>query len=479
MGRKIAISVNTVMALTLAFLLVLMVNYLSGRHYFRTDLSRARHYQLSEKTLNLLAGLTNPVNVIVFFQPQQELYDDVDNLLKEYAYASSLIQVEKVDPDRDLARTEELTRKYHVDQPNVVVFETAEQARFVTANDIMEYDYSQVPYGQMPEKVAFRGEEAFSSAIYGITQQHKPIVYFLQGHGERDVNNFSRSAGFSDIARAIQQDNIEIRNLLLGKEQRIPDDCDALVIAGPENSISEPELNLIRAYLDQKGRMMVMLDAMTKTGLEPLLVQWGVRVSEDVVLDLSRTLTGRELFINEYGPHPITRRLAGETSIFYLPRSVEPLNPADQTADSPDKPRVISLAACSAAGWAETDLIRKPMKYDAGIDRPGPVSVAVASEKGPIPGMAVQIPPTRLVVFGDSDFASNAGLSGGNSDFFLNALNWLLEREQLLGISAKPVEQNRLIMTQADLRMLFWGVVAGLPGLVALVGIWVWFRRRV
>ena len=476
--RKFAISVNTLVALGLAVLLALMVNYLSYRHHVRLDWSRSRFYSLSDKTLGLLSGLTNRIDVIVFFQPGHDVYEDIHNLLKEYEYASPLLSVEWVDPDRDLARTEELMRKYQVEQANVVVFDAAGRSKYVTARDLADYDYTPVQFGQSPERVMFKGEQAFSSAIQSITESRRPVVYFLQGHGERDVDSFNRAAGYSSLSQEIKRDNVDVRKLTLGEAQAIPADCDALVIAGPEKRISEQELNLIRDYLQQKGRLLVMLDAMTQTGLEPLLADWGIRLADDVVVDATRTLSGRELFITKYGPHPITSKLKSETSILYLPRSVEPALSAEEAGGAPDKPRVMPLAASSDAGWAESDLAQNPMKFDAGVDRPGPVSVAVAAERGPVPGIDVQIRPTRVVVFGDSDFASNAALTGGNADFFLSALNWLLERSELMAISPKPVEQNRLTLTEVQIRMLHWVVVVVLPLLVALAGVLVWLRRR-
>lgn len=476
--RKVAVGLNAAAELLLAGLLVLMVNYLSFRHYYRTDWSRSGYYTLSEKTLSLLKSLTNTVDVVVFFQPKQEIYEDVDNLLKEYAYASKLIRVERVDPDRDLARTEELSRKYKVDQANVVVFDYGGRGRYVKASDIVEYDYSPMTIGERPQKVAFKGEQAFSSAIQSVTQARRPVVYFLEGHGERDIKNYSRSGGCSSIAQEIERDNIDVRKLVLGEQQAIPEDCDALVIAGPQKPVSEPELNLIRRYLEQKGRLLVLLDAMSQVGLEPILSDWGVRLADDVVIDATRTLTGRELFVTKYGVHPITAKLRNITSIFYLPRSVEPAAGPDEAGESADKPHVIPLAQSSEAGWAETDLAQDPMKYDPEADREGPVSVAVAVEKGPVPGIDVQIRPTRLVVFGDSDFVSNGAMTGGNADLFLSALNWLLEREELMGIAPKPVEQIRLVMNRFELSLLFWTVVCVLPGIMAAAGGLVWLRRR-
>ncbi|MBU1693365.1 MAG: GldG family protein [Verrucomicrobia bacterium] len=475
--RRTILRANTAVALALAATLGLMFNYLSYRHYGRLDWSRGRYFTLSEKTRSLLAGLTGSVDVVVFLQPHQELFEDVHQLLREYEYASPQIHVERVDPDRDLARTEELMRRYEVSEPNVIVFDSGGRRKYVRAAEIAEYDYTALQYGRSPERVAFKGEQAFSSAIYSITQIRKPTVYFLQGHGERDIESFERGLGYAAIAEFIRRDHAEVKPLVLGPNPVVPDDASALVVAGPQKALAPAELDVLRDYLERQGRLLLLLDAATTTGLEPLLEKWGVRIGDDVVLDATRTLTGRELFITEYEPHPITRRLNGLSTVLYLPRSVEPLD-GEPVGEPVDRPAVTALALCSESGWAETDRLENPMRYDPERDRPGPVPVAVAVEKGPLPGIDVQIRPTRLVIIGDSDFVANGVMTGANADFFLSALNWLLEREELMAIAAKPVEDNRLIMTATQLRTLFWIVMAGLPALPALLGTLVWWRRR-
>jgi len=458
-----------------------MVNYLSFRHFYRKDLSRTQLYTLSDKTLSILNSLTDTVNVIVFFQPAQEIYDEVENLIKEYKAATDRLHVEWVDPDRDLARAEELAKKYDVNVPNVVVFECRGRKKYVTADDIAEYDYSMVGLGHAPRKVAFKGEQAFSSAIYSVVSGKRPKVYFLMGHGERGIFDYDPQKGFSRITREIQRDNLEVHTLDLTekKQKEIPADCDALVIASPQAPLSDWEVDIIRRYLEDSGRLLILVDAYADTGLEGLLESWGVRLDNDIVLDPTRTLTGREIFITEYGDHPITAKLKGISSIFYTPRSVRPLEPetAGTEKEPTDRPRVTVLARTSSSGWGERNLEDSVARFDPGEDIPGPVSLAVAVERGPA-GEAAGIRPTRLVVFGDADFVSNGALTGGDRDFFMNALNWLLERKDLLAIAPKEYEETRLMMTRRDLAMLFWLVVMVIPGFVAIVGLGVWWRRR-
>jgi hypothetical protein len=342
----------------------------------------------------------------------------------------------------------------------------------------MEKDVSMSELSEGLQNVAFKGEQVFSSAIQGITADSKPVVYFLEGHGERAIGSFDRGVGYSDIAKEIRRDYVDVQTLVLGEAGSIPDDCATLIVAGPERKLFQPEIDVIRRYLEESGRMLILLDASVDTGLEPLLEEWGVRVRNDVVIDETRTLTGRELFISEYGPHSIVRSLRGLTTVMYLPRSIAPLRSAKETVSEADQPRVISLALTSEDGWAETNIERAPMTFDAAQDEQGPVSLAVAVERGPGKAIDVEIRPTRLVVIGDSDFLVNGAGSGGNTDLFLNSLNWLLERETLMAISPKPIEGVRLVLDQRQLNWLFWSVVAGLPGLIAIVGAIVWLRRR-
>ncbi|HEY8240854.1 MAG TPA: GldG family protein [Kiritimatiellia bacterium] len=476
--RRLASGLNTLAAIALACALVAMLNYVSARHYKRFDLSQSKFYELSDKTRSLLASLTGRVDVVVLFQSGQAMYEYVDNLAREYEYASKNIRVERIDPDRDLAKTEEVARRYNAAHANVVVFSFGDRTKFVSAADLQDIDYSAVLEGGQPEMTAFKGEQAFSSAIDEVTRGRVPVVYFLTGHGEGDVEDRDPAAGYSDIRREIEHDNAVVRVLKLGDAQVVPEDADCVVIAGATRRIPQAEVDVLRRYLERSGRLVVLLSGVTDPALEELLGEWGVRAGNDIVVDPSHTLSGQELFLDGYGRHPITKNLKDLTSVFYRPRSVEPAA-SGPDATQADKPQVEALLRSAETAWAETDMDQKPMRFDAARDRKGPLSVAVAVEKGSLANLDVEISPTRLVVFGDSDFVSNfAALSAANADLFLSALNWVLEREELLAIAPKGVQDNRLVMDDVQLRLLFWCVVIGVPGIVAIIGGAVWYRRR-
>jgi ABC-type uncharacterized transport system involved in gliding motility auxiliary subunit len=241
--------------------------------------------------------------------------------------------------------------------------------------------------------------------------------------------------------------------------------------------MSEAEAELIGTWLRQSGRLMILNDAGTVTGLEMLLRNWGVETRNDIVLDPARTMTGREVFVSGYNTkHPITGKLGTTAAIFHLPRSVEP-GLGQSRGD--DRPQVTSLAFSSDSSWSESRPDQSPAKFDENADLRGPVSMAVAVEKGATPGLLdMQIRPTRMVVFGDSGFVSNGGLTGGDTSLFMSSLNWLLSREQLMAIAPKHAADTRLKLTRSDTRRLFWSTVCGIPALAALFGILLWLFRR-
>lgn len=473
--HRLWITLSTGAALLLALIIVLMINYLSFRHYYRADLSRTQLYKLSSKTTGLLESLDKPVDVTVFFQPGNVLYEDIHNLLREYRFHSTRLNIQWIDPDRDIAQTEELAVKYKVTDPNVVVFDCEGRSKYVRADEIANIDGA----SGIERITSFKGEQAFSSAIQGVVQETVPAVYFLTGHGERDITDFDRRTGFSGAAQLIERDNIEVRPLSLSTVKQIPADCGALIVAGASQSMSKSEADIISVWLRRSGRLLILADAGQTSGLEKMLQEWGIRLCSDVVLDPDRTLTGREVFVSAYNRHPVTAKLGTTAAIFHLPRSVEPDNTQPKAA-SADRPQVTPLALSSKNSWSETQPDQVPAKYDAGTeDLPGPISMAVAVEKGDTSGLLdMQIRPSRLIVFGDSGFVSNSGLTGGDASLFMSSLNWLLDREQLMAIAPKEVDDTRLKLTREKVRTLFWSTIGVVPALAALLGTALWFRRR-
>ncbi|MBT8043166.1 MAG: GldG family protein [Kiritimatiellales bacterium] len=475
--KRIAANLNSLFAVILALVVVQMIGFISLRNPLRVNWSGRTYYSLSEKTLNLLDELEYQVVVTVFFQEEHKLYHDVENLLEEYQYHSRNIRVEWVDPLRDLARTEQLANKYGLTEAQVVVFEIGDRSKVVRQADIA--DIMMESGRKQPVYRAFKGEQAFSSALLELMQDEIERVYFLVGHGEHRITDFDQLSGYSKIGTTVMRDNLDVKELMLSGEKQVPEDAAALVIAGPAKTMDSIEVEMIEDYLNRSGRVLVLIDALKETGLEPMLYRWGVGLRQDIVVDPENTLRGSDVHIRRYSDHLISAQM-GSIVQFFLPRSIEPLVLENGKPATEDRPAVFPLAFTSDQSWSETQVGDSTARFDENTgDQRGPFSLGVAIERGASQEMLdVQIKPSRMVVFGDSDFVCNGSMVGGNADLFMNALNWLLDREELMAISPKPIEEVKLSLSRKQLNRMFWINVIGIPAVAMVIGLLVWVRRR-
>ena len=485
--RRLVIGANVLVQIVAVLVLLVMANGLASRHYARFDWTKSGYYKLSEKTRQVLTSLKEPVSVTVFLPESdkreyvEKILDDVRNLLKEFQFhGKNKLHVEYVDPQRDLARAQQLIEQYKLDTADLIIFASGGHHKYVRLDEMIDLDVDRLEGGSTRVKT-FKGEGMFLSAIQTVTEEESPKVDFLTGHGERDPENFDQREGCSELARYIKRDNITVEKWNLLEKQALPDAAGAIVIAGPRTPFTEAELNALEQYLKNKGRLLILLDPRTQTGLETLLQRWDVQVDNDLAVAKGGMLLGTELIIVnalgvDYSPHPITAKLGSVNTSFPYARSVRRAEHAQ--GDGADQPRVTELVRTPSAFWGETDLNTERMEFNAAQDIKGPLPLAVAVETGKPRGVNVDIGVTRLVVVGTSRFVDNNSLSGGNLDFFMNSLNWLLQREQLVAVSPKTPEEFRLDMSSNQQRAVYALVICGMPLAVAMIGIAVWLRRR-
>ena len=481
---KVLTASTTAVAIILALALTLMVNWLGYRHYYRADWTAAKMYTLSDKTLSTLKALHNEVQVIVFMTPQTPLYEDTKELLQRYAAANPKVKLEFIDPDREPLRTQQLAQEFGVSAANTVVFAAEDRKKYVSSDQLAEYDYSGFQMGQQPRMKGFKGEEQFTAAILAVDNPRQPKVCVASGHGEHPLDDFGRS-GLSQFKEALLRDNLQAEAVTLFAGT-VPEGCDVLVIAGPTAPYTEGEKTALRSYLGGGGRLLVLLDPMLggqqqSSGLEPLLQSYGIETRNSVVIDPARRLPFFDLsavYAADFRAHPVTTGLEGLAVLLPVVRSVATVEAAGATSSI--------LLATSEAGWGETNLTRLLASGEAGkddADVPGPVPLAVAAEAKQDEAVdkqgKVTATPWRVVVVGDADFLTNDYLvNAGNRSFALNAVNWLAQRDESLGIAPRQPEQVSLFLSQAQMRAITLISLVGLPGLAMVVGVAVWWRRR-
>jgi len=483
--RRVLISANVFVQILAVLALVVMANWLVSRHYSRFDWTKSGYYKVSGKTQQALGALKEPVKVIVYFRPNpdsdldEKIFQDIRHLLTEFKfYGREKLQIEYVDPDRDMARAKQVAEEYKFNglEPALVIFVSGAKSKYVGKDEMVEMEGG-MEYGSQPRIKAFKAEGAFLSAIQTVTEGETPIVYFLTGHGERDPENFDKRAGYSTLATYIKRDNLKIAKWNWQEQRALPTNANAIVIAGPRTKFSDPEQTALEQYLKNRGRLLVMLDPKTESGLDMFLKKWGVQVDDDLVIRKVITPLGELADVNviatTYARHPVTAKLTDVNTEFPYCRSVR------QSKTEPgrtDQSRVTELATAPASFWGETDPDIEHASFNTNLVD-GPLSLAVAVETGQPRG--VDLGETRMIVIGTASFVDNSALTAGNLDFFMSSLNWLLKREQLLAVGPKVPEEFRLDISPNALKAVYALTIVGLPLLVGIIGLSVWLRRRI
>lgn len=453
---------SSILNAALGVALLCLLAFLSTRYHKRFDWTESSTHSLTEQTHQVLDGLKEDVKVTAFYSgvaapPAREILD-------RYSYASPRFQVTFLDPQAHPGKVKELG----VNESKL-------------GNGLIH-----LALGGESVQVDQLSEEALTNALVKLTRRTKKKVYLLTGHNERaaDGEGADKDQGFKFAREALQNENYVVEPLFLASQKEMPADADVVIIAGPTRPFHPDEHALLDAYMKRGGALLVLLDPRAQTDLYGQLAGWGVDVGDDVVVDQLQGLAGRPqwIFAGEYPHHAITEDLRDPT-LFFMARSVQPKPEAGKAFSA--------LVRSGPQSWADRDLdaFFKDGRAELGPgDMKGPVPLAVAGQldlapkpDGEKPGEE-KLPAAkqaRLVVVGDSDFASNGLIQQfRNRDFFVNSVNWLLGDVEAISVRPNAARASRIELTQDQFLQLRFLSLFVLPEAIAVLGVVVWWRRR-
>ncbi len=416
---------------------------------WRWDMTASKRFSLAPQTTKILGNLDQDV-VIRYFDRKNNLAGSVKDLLDQFPAASSKVSIEMVELDREPAKA----GQYNVKEYGTVV----------------------VSAGAKNEPAKGPKEEEIANAIVKVLKGEAKTIYFMQGHGERDIADTERR-GYSAAKKALEEANYMVKPLsLLAEQSKIPADATMLVIPGATKEFLEPEVAALKAYLLKGGKVLTLITPTTPQSLVKLLEEFGADVSNALVVDISGI--GRLFGTDElmplsvaYESHAITKEMANTATLYPLAGMV-----ATSTGFLPGADFRL-IAKTPSQSWATREVASKQISFQKGRDIEGPVGIAGAGTfKDPT---IVDAAEGRLVVLGSPDVISNAILGfNGNRDLFLNSVAWLSADEDLISIRPRDPEDRRVELTPGQLDMIFYLSVFVLPLGIVLAGFGVWWKRR-
>ena len=431
------------------------VNFLANRYNKSFDTTSNKRYTLSDQTINVAKGLTQDLTISFWDRPDS--FIGAKDLLDRYALLSPRVKVVYQDIDKN---------------------RTAALAANIAARGTIT-----VQTGNKTEQAKSLTEEEITGAMVRALKGGDRVVCFTAGYGDGDINEV-QPEGYAAVKELAEKNNYKTQAVSLIPVPSIPNTCTVLVVGGPKRDYLPTAVDAIKTYVEGGGHAIILLNPPLKfgtsmddnAGLDALLASWGVKTNKDLVLDLSGVGQffgmGPELpVISSYGDHAIVRSLKGMATAFPITRSL--------SVTTSDKATAAPLLSTTDEAVATTDMQSKEIQVDPRTK--GVRTLAVAGEMNTAaPGADTSTSSKgRFVVVGTSGWISNAVLSfNGNRDLFMNMVNWLSSDEDLIAIRPKDPEDRRLNMNASQVSLMFWTSVAGIPALMLLAGISVWWRRR-
>jgi ABC-type uncharacterized transport system involved in gliding motility auxiliary subunit len=484
--RSVQSGTNALLTMIAAFVILGGINFLAVRTPGQIDFTEIKQFSLAPQTKQVLKDLKQPVKALVFAQqpdPQQR------SLLEQYKRQNGeRFSFEFIDPQAQPG----LAEKYKIRTIGEVILETGDRTKTVEGG---------------------LTETNLTPAVASLMRDRKVNAYVVQGHGEIPLSGGKMN--LDGLMGELKKRDFNVNALNLVEQKQIAEDADVLVVPGPKRTFLTSEVKLLSDYLKQGKSMVLMLDPDPEKGdktkgLDSLLKDWGVELDGRLVVDASGS--GQMLglgpaipLVTQYGDHPITKDFSQSPSFYPLSQAVSVKPPS---ADE----QVTELLKTSPQSWAEGDPKQEKLAFDGARDRQGPLSLGVAitrkitpetakvpeakktdpnASASPSPSPSTPTPSAspltnepkreaKLVVIGDSDFATVANPQVLNGDFFLNTVTWLGSGQDDPNLSIRPKEpkDRRIEMSPTTWRTLILVGLGFLPAAGFGSAVYLWWKRR-
>jgi len=470
---------NLVFGVVIVLAIMIFLEMILTRHSTRFDLTEAKKFTLATQSIQAVKALKEPLTLQYLVNPSSPAESQkAKDLMELYTFYSDKVKTEVIDPEKDPQKVQGLTA--------------------VTLNAVY------VRKGEKEtehEKVSPVNENNLTNAILKLTKGGGKVIYFTTGHGEHSTEDSTERDGLGKMKGILEEEGYQVKDLPLVSQEEAPDDALAVVIAGPDKPFLETEVQTLENYMKYGGRIAAFLEPEANTGLSQFLEKdYGIQLGNNWIVEqnpLMRIFGGSPVapIMSVLEPHPIVDAFGGQAQAVMFPivQSVRLAKPL------PDGVTGTEFIKTSDKSWAETDIqgLRQSGKasFDQGSDQLGPIPIAVAvskpaeekvkdateakpAEAAAEPGEEKEKPEARLVVFGDSDFITNKQWMQ-SIDLFMNTINWMAKREDLISIRPKEDSGKPVTITEVQARFVFYSSLVVLPAFVALMGTAICVRKRI
>lgn len=455
---------NAGLYISLVLLALVLVNIISDKLFFRFDLTKDNRYTLSKATKDILRNLDEPITITAYFSENlpadiAKTRQDFKDLLTEYRNVSkNSVMYEFVNPNADEEKEREaMTKGIQPVQINVREKDQMKQQKAFLGAVIQKGEQTEVIPFMQPGTAM---EYALSSGIKKLSTEHKPVIGFLQGHGEPELAAMQQA--MTELMVLYQPKAINLKttpNALEG--------VSTLAVIAPTDSIGPEEFLQMDGFMAKGGRVYVAMNRVEgqlqeqrgnplSTGLEGWLMKKGIVVEENFVIDATCasigvqqqqgffTFTSQVQFpyipiVTKFADHAITKGLeqvvaqfvstvtyTGDSSVH-----VTPLVFTSEKAGTLSAPLYFDIQK----NWSEKDFPLAQLPLGSLFE-----------------GTFGNGTYSKIVVIGDGDFAINGKGQAArqqnpdNINLMVNSIDFLSDDTGLIdlrtkGVTSRPIDQ--------------------------------------
>lgn len=457
--------------------IIIVINLVAGQipeAYRNLDVSSTKIYDISDTTTELLDSLEEDVDMTIL-AVKDETDDRITTFLSKYDALSDHVSMEWVDP---VLHPSALT-EYDASENTVVIScEATGRTTTVSFDDILVPDmYSYYYYGS-ESYTEFDGEGQLTSAVNYVTNDVEKTIYQMTGHGEGTLSD--------TITDLMDKNNYSLTELNLLMTTSIPEDCDLLFMYAPTTDLSEDEAEMIGSYLDQGGKVMILLgetNAAELPNLEGILEEYGIQSAGGYIADPQRCYQGNYYYI--FPELSLSGDMAdGISSEMVLLINAHGLNVIDPSRDTIT---TTSFMSSSDQAFDVTETTQEQGSYSLGAVAEESVSTSdddsssddADTEESSDESETEEL-MSRLTVISAGSLIdpqiTDSFTQLENTTVFMNAVTANFDGVQNLSIEAKSLgtEYNTVQYTG----LFSFIVVFGIPAVILIGGFVVWFRRR-
>ncbi len=448
-GRAARFALSTGLLAAAVIGLVVAASVAASHHPTTWDFTKNHIFTLSDESLKTLRELDRDITVLCFYRRLDPQRAQLEALLKRYADETPHFHYQLIDP----LKSPELVRQHAISE---------HAARIVLTGGTVEV------------RVREPNEQGLTNGLIKATRGGRRTVYYTQGHGEPDVSR-DDNAGYAEAARALRLEGLELAPLSLLEMPGVPPDASSVQIVSPTRAFAASEVDALKRYLDEGGRLAVFLEPGVDAGLDGLLAEWGTEVGNDLVMDAA---AGR--LPGGTPTTAIVQVLAGPETIRGVQAAALPAARSLAIRSGAAR-QPTPLLLTGEASWSETTVGEGEAanaRFDRG-EKKGPLLAALAVTEPLADAAGKRSREARLVVFGDGQFFDDQHLHLlQNRELYVNVTDWQASLLDPVTIRQRSRDAGNLFISQKKLARIRFLTIDVLPVGLTAIGLAIWLVRR-